>query len=327
MRIVIPGGSGQVGTILARHLHAAGHHVTLLSRSPKPAPWQTLPWDGLTLSPDWTATLEDADAVIHLSGRSVNCRYTPANRREIIDSRIVPTLLLGRAIELCKRPPKVWMNASTSTFYRHTLDRPQDEFSGELGGDEPGVPDTWNFSIDVARRWEEAFYASSTPATRKVALRSSMTMSPDAGGVFSVLSKLVRMGLGGTEGSGKQYVSWIHDRDYCRATEFVLAHPEIAGPVNFTAPNPLSNRDFLRTLRQAWGVRFGLPATAWMLEIGAVFMRTETELILKSRRAVPSVLLQHGFEFDFPQWPEAAADLVERTKRPRIHIEPHGSSL
>ncbi len=324
MRIVIPGGSGQVGTILARHLHAGGHRVTVLSRNPKPAPWQTLPWDGVNLNPVWTDTLEDADAVIHLSGRSVNCRYTPENRREIIDSRVMPTLLIGRAIEQAKRPPKVWMNASTSTFYRHALDRPQDEFTGELGGDEPGVPDTWNFSIDVARRWEEAFYASTTPATRKIALRSSMTMSPDAGGVFSVLSKLVRLGLGGTEGSGRQYVSWIHDRDYCRATDFVLAHAEIAGPVNFTAPNPLPNRDFLRELRRAWGVRFGLPANAWMLEIGAVFMRTETELILKSRRAVPSVLLRHGFGFEFPHWPEAAADLVERTKRPRMETEQHG---
>jgi NAD dependent epimerase/dehydratase family enzyme len=154
VRIVIPGGSGQVGTILARHLHAAGHRVTVLSRNPKPAPWQTLRWDGATLSPSWTDSLEDAGAVIHLSGRSVNCRYTPENRREIIDSRVVPTLLLGRAIEQAQRPPKVWMNASTSTFYRHTLDRPQDEFTREIGGDEPGAPDTWNFSIDVARRWE-----------------------------------------------------------------------------------------------------------------------------------------------------------------------------
>jgi uncharacterized protein (TIGR01777 family) len=301
-----------VGTILARHLHALGHDVTVLSRSPKPAAWKTLYWDGRTLNPTWTDTLEGADAVIHLSGRSVNCRYNAANRREIIDSRVVPTLLIGRAIEQAKLPPKVWMNASTSTFYRHALDRPQDEYTGELGGSEPGVPETWNFSIDVARRWEEAFYASSTPLTRKIALRSSMTMSPDAGGVFSVLLGLVRFGLGGTEGSGRQFVSWIHDADYCRAIDYLLLHEDIAGPVNLTAPNPLPNRDFMRALRRACGTPVGLPATTWMLEIGAFFLRTETELILKSRRAVPTLLLNHGFKFDYPTWPAAAAELVHR---------------
>ena len=311
-RIVIPGGSGQVGSILARHLHGLGYEVTVLSRSPKSAPWKTLYWDGRTLDPAWTATLEGADAVIHLSGRSVNCRYNAENRREIIDSRVVPTLLVGQAIEQAKRPPKVWMNASTSTFYRHALDRPQDEFTGELGGAEPGVPETWNFSIDVARRWEQAFYAATTPATRKIALRSSMTMSPDAGGVFSVLLGLVRVGLGGTQGTGLQYVSWIHDSDYCRAIDFLLEHDEIAGAVNLTAPNPLPNREFMRTLRTAWGIPYGLPAAKWMLEIGAFLMRTETELILKSRRAVPTLLLQHGFKFEFPTFPGAAADLVKR---------------
>jgi len=314
-RIVIPGGSGQVGTILARHLQAAGHDVTVLSRSPRAAAWRTLRWDGKTLDPTWTAALEHADAVIHLSGRSVNCRYGAANRREIIDSRVVPTLLIGRAIEQAKRPPKLWMNASTSTFYRHALDRSQDEFTGELGGSEPGAPDTWNFSIDVARRWEEAFYASTTTQTRKIALRSSMTMSPDPGGVFSVLLQMVRLGLGGTDGSGKQFVSWIHDRDYCRAIDFLIEREDISGAVNLTSPNPLPNRDFLRILRMAWGMPVGLAAKAWMLEVGAFFLRTETELILKSRRAVPTLLLQHGFGFDFPGWPEAAADLVARYRR------------
>jgi uncharacterized protein (TIGR01777 family) len=316
LRIVLPGGSGQVGTILARHFHVAGHDVTVLSRSPKPAPWKTLPWDGQTLDPSWTRTLEAADAVIHLSGRSVNCRYTPENRRIIIDSRVIPTLLLGRAIEQAMTPPKLWMNASTSTFYRDARDRPQDEFTGDLGGSEPNVPDTWNFSIDVARRWEEAFYTSTTPATRKIALRSSMTMSPDPGGVFSVLLGLVRLGLGGAQGPGDQYVSWIHDRDYTRAIDFLIAHEDIAGPVNLTSPNPLLNRDFMRILRRAWHTPIGLPAATWMLEIGAAFLRTETELILKSRRAVPTLLVQHGFGFDFPEWPKAAQDLVRRARRP-----------
>ena len=315
MRILLPGGAGQLGTILARHLHATGHTVTVLSRNPKPAPWATLRWDGLTLDPAWTSLLEGADAVIHLSGKSVNCRYTRANRKEIVDSRVLPTLLIGRAIEQCANPPRVWMNASTSTFYRDAYDGPQDEFFGEFGGHEPDVPDTWRFSIDVARRWEEAFYTSTTPATRKIALRTSMTMSPDPGGVFRVLSNLVHTGLGGTQGTGKQWVSWIADVDYCRATDFLFAHPEISGPVNFTVPNPLPNWEFMADLRRAWGRSVGLPAYKWMLEIGAVFLRTETELILKSRRAAPTVLTRAGFEFTFPTWPQAAQDLVRRTRQ------------
>jgi len=325
MKILIPGGSGQIGTILARHLHPRGHEVVVLSRTPKPAPWRTMHWDGATPG-QWTTELENSDAVIHLSGRSVNCRYTPANRRAIFDSRVVPTTLLGRVIAEARNPPRLWLNASTSTYYRHALDRPQDEFTGELG-DLPSqrgtrepvdLPETWSFSIDVAHRWEQVFAAAPTPRTRKVTLRSSMTMSPDRGGVFAVLSDLVRAGLGGTEGPGNQYVSWIHDQDYCRAIEQLLAHPEITdttrGIVNLTSPNPLPNRDFMRELRRAWHAPIGLPATSPMLEIGALFLRTETELILKSRRVVPAVLLNSGFTFQFPTWSEAAADLVSRSK-------------
>lgn len=328
MRILLPGGSGQVGTILARHLHAQGHEVTVLSRSPEAQrrhPWRTLGWDGLTAGP-WAAEIDRSDAVIHLSGRSVNCRYNEENRRAIFDSRVKPTLLIGRMIAASATPPKIWMNASTSTFYRHALDRPQDEFTGELGDlpsergtREPAdLPETWSFSIDVAHRWEEAFAAVPTPKTRKIRLRSSMVMSPDAGGVFSVFSALARKGLGGTQGAGTQFVSWMHDLDYCRATDLLLAKPEIAdeteGVVNMTAPEPLPNREFMQVLRNAWGQPIGLPAARWMLEIGALAMRTETELILKSRRVVPGVLLRHGFEFAFPAWPEACADLVARSK-------------
>jgi uncharacterized protein (TIGR01777 family) len=324
MKILLPGGSGQIGTILARHLHAHGHDVLVLSRNPKPAPWRTIHWDGATPGP-WTSELEDADAVIHLSGRSVNCRYTPANRHTIFDSRVIPTTLLGRVIAEARNPPRLWLNASTSTFYRHALDRPQDEFTGELGDlpsergtrEPANIPETWSFSIDVAHRWEQAFAAAATPRTRKITLRSSMTMSPDRGGVFSVLSGLTRAGLGGTQGPGIQYVSWIHDQDYCRAIHYLLERPEITdatdGIVNMTAPNPLPNRDFMRELRRAWHVLIGLPATTPMLEIGALFLRTETELVLKSRRVVPGVLLRSGFNFIFPTWPEAAKDLVARS--------------
>lgn len=330
MKIVIPGGSGQVGAILARHLHAQGHDVVVLSRTPvarqQPTPWRTAYWDALTLDPAWTSEIDGAGAVIHLSGRTVNTRYTPEHRREIYDSRVVPTRLVGQAIAAAHAPPAIWMNASTATLYRHALDRPQDEFTGELsrrtGGpptpEQAGLPETWAFSADVGHRWEQALHVADTPRTRKLALRTSMVMSPDAGGVFSVLSGLVRAGLGGAQGPGNQFVSWMHDLDYCRATDLLLAHPEIAdqtgGIVNMASPNPLPNREFMRHLRRAWAKSIGLPAARWMLEIGAVFLRTETELILKSRQVVPTLLLRHGFEFSFPIWPEAAEDLVRRMR-------------
>ncbi len=331
MRVLIPGGSGQVGTLLARHLFAAGHEVTVLSRHPKARTeqrWRTLAWDGLTPGP-WAAEIDRSDAVIHLSGRSVNCRYNAANRREIFDSRTKTTRLLGELIAASPTPPRIWMNASTSTIYRNALDVPQDEFTGELGDlpSERGTrepanqPETWSFSVDVAHQWEQALAAVPTPRTRKIRMRSSMTMSPDAGGVFSVFSKLARLGLGGTQGPGTQFVSWIHDIDYCRIVDLLLTHPEIAdetdGVVNFTAPGPLPNRDFMRILRNAWGRPIGLPASRWMLEIGTFLMRTESELVLKSRRAVPTLLLKNGFDFQFPTWPEAAKNLVERSRVPK----------
>ena len=313
LHIVIPGGSGQVGTILARHFHAQGHHVTVLARNRHGAHWPVVVWDGTTLG-DWTSTLNGADVLINMSGRSVNCRYTAKNRAEIKESRVATTRLLGQAITQSARPPRLWMNASTATIYRHALDRPMDEASGEIGGkeDERDVPSTWRFSIDVATSWEQAFFSANTPNTRKVALRSVMVMSPDADGVFDHLLRLVRFGLGGPAGSGQQFVSWIHDTDFLRSIDFLIAHEELDGAVNLAAPNPLPNSEFMRALRQAAGANIGLPSTRLMLEVGALFLRTETELILKSRRVVPGRLLQSGFHFDFPDWSSAAKDLVER---------------
>jgi uncharacterized protein len=311
MRIVISGGSGQVGNLLARHFHGQGHAVTVLSRRMTPAPWRVVSWDGRT-GGAWAAELEGSDVCINLAGRSVNCRYTETNRKEIYDSRIVSTRLLNEVIRSLKIPPPVWLNASTATIYRHALDRPMDEATGELGGGEIGAPDTWRFSIDVAKGWEEAFFATPTPRTRKVALRSAMTFSPDRGGVFDVFLGLVRYGLGGTIGYGTQYVSWIHEFDFARAVEFLIADTAYTGVVNLAAPNPLPNREFMRALREAWGTRLGLPSAEWMLEIGTWAMRTESELVLKSRRVVPSRLLDAGFRFEFTEWPAAARELVAR---------------
>jgi uncharacterized protein (TIGR01777 family) len=311
VKIVLPGGSGQVGTLLARRFQRDGHEVVVLSRRAAPAPWRTVAWDAETPG-DWTAELDGADVVVNLAGRSVNCRYTPENRRLIKESRVKSTRIVGEAIARARRPPRVWLQASTATIYAHRYDAPNDEDTGIIGGTEPNVPDTWRFSIDVATSWERALDEATVPHTRKVKLRSAMIMSPDRGGVFDTLLRLVRFGLGGRAGDGRQYVSWIHDEDFLRAIYWLIQHEEVGGAVNLTALAPLPNRDFMRALRKAWGMPIGLPATRWMLEVGALLIRTETELVLKSRRVIPGRLLAAGFKLGFPTWPEAAADLCQR---------------
>jgi uncharacterized protein (TIGR01777 family) len=314
VKVVIPGGSGQVGSILARALQRDGHEVVVLSRSAPPGPWRAVPWDGETVG-DWAGELDGADVLINLAGRNVNCRYHAANRRAILDSRLKSTAALGLAIARAKRPPSVWLQASTATIYAHRYDAPHDEAAGILGGDEPGAPDTWRFSTDVAKAWERAALDAPAPGTRRVMLRTAMVMSPDRGGVFDVLLGLVRRGLGGRAGDGRQYVSWIHDEDLVHAVQLLIDRKDMSGAVNVCAPGPLPNSAFMRELREAWGTRVGLPAAAWMLEAGAVFLRTETELVLKSRRVVPGRLLGSGFAFRFPHWREAARDLCGRWRR------------
>ena len=324
LRIVLPGGSGQVGRMLARFFQDRGHHVTVLTRGPYTAPWQTVFWDGIELGP-WVEALEGADVCIHLSGRNVNCRYTARNRRELYDSRIRPTLLLHRAFATLANPPRLWMNASSATIYRHApqgteFDRPMDEATGELGGHElisprRRAPAKWNWTVQLVKDWEAAFFSGEMPNTRRIALRTSLVFGPEPGSVFAVLSRLVRTGLGGTQGNGRQYVSWIHDADFARALEFLIANEEIDGPVNLAAPNPLPNREFMAALREAWEMPNGLWAPAPLLAIGMFFLRTEPELVLKSRRVVPGRLLDAGFEFQFPDWPEAAADLVRQWRQ------------
>jgi uncharacterized protein (TIGR01777 family) len=314
MKIVIAGGTGQVGTVLARAFHRAGHSVVVLSRTPQLAAWAIIPWDGRSIGP-WTEQLEGADVVINLAGRSVNCRYHEENRRRIIDSRVDSTRIIGQAIAKAAQPPRIWLQSSTATIYEHRFDAPNDEFTGILGGSEPNAPDTWRFSIDVAKAWEKAAQdATPLPQTRLVLMRSAIIMSPDRGGAFDMLLKLVRFGLGGRNGNGRQFVSWIHETDFVRAVYWLIEHESMADAVNLAAPNPLPNADFMRDLRQAWKMPVGLPSTEWMLEIGAFVLRTETELILKSRRVVSGRLHKDGFIFEFPTWLEAARDLCARWK-------------
>src|SRR5262245_28506226 len=310
-RILLIGGSGQIGRLLARHFHTSGAEVSVVARTTFSAPWRVVAWDGVHGGP-WQRELEGADVVINLAGRSVNCRYHRFNRREILESRVRSTELLGQAIGSAQRPPGLWLNASTATIYRHSVDREMTEESGETGDDGQDTPEKWRFSMAEGKAWEQALFSANTPNTRKIALRSAMTMSPDRGGIFDELLRLVRFGLGGQAGSGRQFISWIHERDFRRAVDFLISNQEIAGVVNLASPCPVANSEFMRTLREAWGTGFGLSATEWMLELGALLLRTETELILKSRRVVPGRLRQHGFRFDFANWNEAAADLVAR---------------
>jgi len=326
MKVLIPGGTGQIGTVLARAFHTRGDEVVVLSRSPQAAPWRVVKWDAETLG-NWASELEAADVVINLAGRSVNCRYNAENRKLITESRVKSTQVLGEAIARASRPPRVWLQASTATIYAHTFDTANDEATGVIGCS-ADAPDTWRFSNDVCTSWERATDEAKAPNTRKVLLRSAIVMSPDRGGAFDMLLKIVRNGLGGRSGDGRQYVSWIHDQDFIRSIFWLIEHQEVEGRVNLTSPNPLTNTEFMSALRAAWGIRFGLPAREWMLEIGAFLLRTETELILKSRRVVPGRLLEAGFVFEFPNWAEAAQDLCRRWRngaysqpQSRVHSE------
>ena len=304
MKIVIPGGNGHVGQSLVRHFRGLGDEVIVISRSNGDAIW-----DGRTLG-DWVRTLDGADVVINLAGRSVNCRYTAENLNEMLRSRVDSTRIVGEAIALAKSPPPLWIQASTATIYSHRFDAPNDDESGILGGSEPELDPKWKASIDIAKAWERALDEANTPLTRRVAIRSAMTMSNVAGSVFDVMWNLSRRGLFGTAGTGNQFVSWIHEADFLAAIDFIVAHHELAGAVNLSAPNPIPNHDFNRILRAESGSKMGMSMPGWTLEIGARLLRTETELILKSRRVVPTRLLRAGFRFQFETWKEAAHDLA-----------------
>ena len=258
MKIILAGGSGQLGQILARHFSKRGDEIVVLSRqenSPqKHSNTRNVAWDARTQG-DWCGELDGADVVINLAGRSVDCRYHKANRRKIIDSRVESTKAIVDAIAASANPPKLLLQSSTATIYSHRYDAPNDDVTGVIGGDEPNVPETWQFSIDVAKAWEAAATAVDLPQTRLVLLRSAMVMSPDRGGVLSVLLRLLRLGLGGTNGDGKQFVSWIHDQDFVASINWIIDHPELDGAINLASPGPVPNREFMQTLRRSWGKR------------------------------------------------------------------------
>lgn len=316
MKIVIPGGTGQVGALCAKRWIAAGHEVVVLSRGGA-SEARVVRWDGKTLDDAWAREIDGADVVLNLAGRSVSCRYTAENLAEMMNSRVDSTRVVGEAIAGAKAPPRVWLQMSTATIYAHRFDAPNDELTGVIGGAEPDAPPYWKGSIDIAVAWERALDEALTPATRKVALRAAMVMSEPGAkattdNIFSVLSQLTRAGLGGAIAGGKQYVSWIHGDDFVRACDFIVAREDLSGAINLAAPGPLPQAAFMLALREAWGVRVGLPATGWMVSIGAFAMGTDPELAMKSRWVIPGRLTAAGFTFEHPTWAETARRLAKR---------------
>lgn len=321
MKIVIPGGTGQLGRILTDSFRRRGDEVVVLSRNVE-APARL--WDGRTLG-DWAAEVDGADVVINLAGRSVDCRYGPKEREEILRSRVDSTRVIGEAIARAKRPPALWLQASTATIYAHRYDAPNDEHTGILGGHELDVPEEWHFSIDVAKAWEQALDDARTPCTRKVKMRMAMVMSAARGGAFHALLRHVRFGFG-RFGDGRQYMSWIHERDFVRAVQWLIDN-DLEGAVNLAAPEPLPCEEFLRELREAWGTSLAVPVNGVALQIGAMMWRTELELVLKSRRVMPLRLMEHGFGFDFTTWHDAARDLCTRWRRGAAESEVRVAAL
>lgn len=291
-KIVLAGGTGFVGSYFREQFRALDYDVRVISRQDGQIAWD---------NPNAVVqALENADLLINLAGKSVNCRYHENNKREILQSRIQTTTLLGEAIAACDNPPPLWINSSTATVYRHADDRPMTEAEGDIGT---------GFSVDVATAWEEAFFSFDLPDTRQVALRMAIVLGNN-GGVMIPYKHLTHFGLGGIQGSGEQKFSWIHLEDLFRIVRFIQEKEELVGVINCSAPNPVSNRQLMALLRQTMSVKFGLPAPAWLLEIGAVFIRTETELILKSRWVIPERLLQAGFTFKYPQLADALQDVL-----------------
>lgn len=300
-KIVLAGGSGFIGQALAKRFTAQGDGIVFLSRGkiPEGAKVSALHWDGKTLG-DWVGALEGADLLVNLAGKSVDCRYHERNKKAILDSRVESTRVLGQAVQQLKNPPPLWINSSTATIYRHAEDRPMDDETGEIGG---------GFSVEVAKAWEGAFFSVATPRTRKVALRSAIVLGRK-GGALGPLKNLVRWGLGGSQGNGRQRFSWIHEEDLFEIIRFIQTRPEITGTVNGSAPNPLPNREVMSLFRKTFHRPFGLPMPAWLLALGAFLIRTETELLLKSRWVVPSRLLKAGYRFKYSGLSEALSNLV-----------------
>ena len=295
MKIIIAGGSGFLGKSLENHFQ--NHEVWILTRNPKRP--NEIRWDAKTLG-DWTDSLEKADVLINMTGKSVDCRYNDENRAEILRSRIDSTNILQKAVDNCKNPPKTWLNSSSATIYVHAETQLMTEANGIIGDD---------FSINICKSWEKAFFTTPSPQTRKVALRTAIVLGRE-GEAFQKLKTITRLGLGGQQGNGRQKMSWVHVEDFCRAVEFIINDSTIDGTINISAPNPIDNQSFMKILREKLKMPFGIPSPTFLLEIGTLFLQTETELLLKSRNVYPERLLNYGFQFRFETVDKALGELV-----------------
>lgn len=293
MKIVIAGGTGFVGKYLNAKFLSLGYEVQIIARS------QGISWDDKSAI---IQALEHADLLINLAGKSVNCRYNEKNKAAIFSSRTKTTKILGEAVLACQNPPKLWINSSTATIYRHAEDRPMPEKNGEIGS---------GFSVEVAKLWEKTFFDFDLPDTRQVALRMAIVLGSD-GGVMVPFKNLVRFGLGGRQGNGKQKFSWIHIEDLFRMIRFLQDNPHLKGVYNCASPNPVDNDSLMRILRKEMNAKIGLPSPAWLLKLGAIFIGTETELVLKSRWVIPEKLLEAGFQFKFITLTEAIKNILKR---------------
>lgn len=298
-KLIIAGGTGFLGKVLIEHFKSKVDEIVVFSRkaSQEQNNVRFIFWDARNLG-SWQSEIENADVLINLTGKSVDCRYNAANKAEILRSRIDSTRVLNQAVLACENPPKHFINSSTATIYQHSLHEPNDE-NGIIGSD---------FSMNVAKAWEAAFYETETPHTMKTALRTSIVLGKE-GGAFIPLAKITKMGLGGKQGSGNQMISWIHELDYARAVAFII-EKKLEGVVNVTAPHPVKNHEFMEEMRRGLQMRFGLNSPKFLLEFGAVFMRTETELLLKSRFVMPRRLLNAGFTFEYPSIDKALNNLL-----------------
>ena len=299
-KITIAGGSGFLGKAISNHFLNKGYEVVVLTRGNSSLNHNIhfQHWDGKTLG-DWARKIEGSQIIINLTGKSVDCRYTEKNKAEILSSRVDSTSVLGKAIEQLTNPPTLWLNSSTATIYKSSFDKRMTEENGEIGDD---------FSMNIAKAWEKAFFESKTPETRKVALRISLVLGKNEG-VLPVLTRLTKFGLGGYHGNGKQKFAWIHVKDLIQIIDFIQSEKTFDGVVNCTSPSDINNREFMKALQSSLNVPFGIPTPKPLLEIGSFFMRTETELILKSRFAYPKRLLDNGFQFEFKDVEKALIDL------------------
>lgn len=322
-KIVIAGGTGFIGQELIKYFGKENNIVVLTRKLPvannnrnsynslAPAELNNvrfIKWDGKTVG-NWANELEGADLIINLAGKSVNCRYNRENKKEILESRVNAVNVIGEAIKKCSRPPACWINASSATIYRHSIDKPQDEYNKDFQN---------GFSVDVCLAWENAFQNQQTPNTRKIALRMAITLG--SGGVLIPYFNLLKMGLGGKQGSGKQMYSWVHITDTCRMIEWIAENKNVEGIFNCASTNPVTNKFFMQTLRKVTGYKIGLPAYAWMLKIGALIIGTESELVLKSRWVLPTKITAAGFQFNYPKLEEALTEIISHVPRKQYRL-------